>query len=184
MDSTTKRIAINYGLVVSAVAVGYTLVAYIFNEAWLSSQGGGIIMLVAILLVPYFGVRDFRKSNDGFATFREVFSVYMLPLILSTLVGIAFNWLLHHVIDPKLAIRMGERVYERFAEMPEDQRKGVMAFMGAANDAELKAESIKMTAEQVTILGMLKSSGVGIIMYAVVGLIVAAITKKNRPEFQ
>jgi hypothetical protein len=56
--------------------------------------------------------------------------------------------------------------------------------MGAANDAELKAESIKMTTEQVTILGMLKSSGVGIIMYALVGLIVAAITKKNRPEFQ
>jgi hypothetical protein len=68
--------------------------------------------------------------------------------------------------------------------MPEDQRKGVMTFMGAANDAELKAESIKMTTEQVTILGMLKSSGVGIIMYALVGLIVAAITKKNRPEFQ
>ena len=41
-----------------------------------------------------------------------------------------------------------------------------------------------MTTEQVTILGMLKSSGVGIIMYALVGLIVAAITKKNRPEFQ
>ena len=184
MDSTTKRIAINYGLVVSAVAVGYTLVAYIINEAWLSSQGGGIIMLVAILLVPYFGVRDFRKSNDGFATFREVFSVYMLPLILSTVVGLAFNWLLHQVIDPDLAARMGERVYERFAEMPEDQRKGVMTFMGAANDAEFKAESIKMTTEQVTILGMLKSSGVGIIMYAVVGLIVAAITKKNRPEFQ
>jgi hypothetical protein len=108
----------------------------------------------------------------------------MLPLILYTVVGLAFNWLLHHVIDPDLARRMGERVYERFAEMPEDQRKGVMAFMGATNDAEFKAESIKMTTEQTSILGMLKSSGVGIIMYSVVGLIVAAITKKNRPEFQ
>ena len=48
MDSTTKRIAINYGLVVSAITVGYTLVAYIINEAWLSSQGGGIAMLVGL----------------------------------------------------------------------------------------------------------------------------------------
>lgn len=184
MDSTTKRIAINYGLVVSAVAVGYTLVAYIVNEAWLSSQVGGIVMLLAMLLIPYFGVREFKKANDGYATFREAFSAYVLPLILSAVVGLAFNWLMHNVIDSELATRMGERVYERFAEMPEDQRKGVMAFMGAANDAELKAESIKMTTEQVTISGMLKSSGVGIIMYAVVGLIVAAITKKNPPEFQ
>jgi hypothetical protein len=33
-------------------------------------------------------------------------------------------------------------------------------------------------------MGILKSTGVGIIMYAVIGLIVAAVTKKNRPEFQ
>ena len=79
---------------------------------------------------------------------------------------------------------MGERVYERFAEMPEEQRKGVMAFMGAANEAELKAESIKMTVDQTTITGMLKSTGIGIIMYAVIGLIVGAVAKKNRPEFQ
>ena len=62
MDSTTKRIAINYGLIVSSVAVGYTLVAYIINEAWLSSQVGGIVMLDAMLLIPYFGVREFKKA--------------------------------------------------------------------------------------------------------------------------
>ena len=108
----------------------------------------------------------------------------MLPLIVSAVVGLAFNWLMHNVIDSDLATRMGERVYERFAEMPEDQRKGVMTFMGVANDAELKAESIKMTVDQTSIVGMLKSTGIGIIMYAVIGLIVGAVAKKNRPEFQ
>ena len=184
MDSTTKRIAINYGLIVSAVAVGYTLISYIVNEAWLSSQAGGIFMLLAMLVIPYFGVREFKKANDGYATFREAFSAYVLPLIVSAVVGLAFNWLMHNVIDSELATRMGERVYERFAEMPEEQRKGVMAFMGAANEAELKAESIKMTVDQTSIVGMLKSTGIGIIMYAIVGLIVGAVAKKNRPEFQ
>ncbi|MEY3941426.1 MAG: DUF4199 domain-containing protein [Schleiferiaceae bacterium] len=184
MDATTKRIAINYGLLVSAVTVGYTLVAYIINEVWLSSQVGGILMLLAMLVIPYFGVREFKKAHEGYATFREAFSAYVLPLIVSAVVGLAFNWLMHNVIDGELATRMGERVYERFAEMPEEQRKGVMTFMGVSTEAELKAESIKMTVDQTTIMGMLKSTGAGIIMYAIVGLIVAAVAKKNRPEFQ
>ncbi|KRO71788.1 MAG: hypothetical protein ABR83_07075 [Cryomorphaceae bacterium BACL18 MAG-120924-bin36] len=96
MDSTTKRIAINYGLIVSAVAVGYTLISYIVNEAWLSSQAGGIFMLLAMLVIPYFGVREFKKANDGYATFREAFSAYVLPLIVSAVVGLAFNWLMHN----------------------------------------------------------------------------------------
>ena len=41
-----------------------------------------------------------------------------------------------------------------------------------------------MTVDQTTITGMLKSTGIGIIMYAVIGLIVGAVAKKNRPEFQ
>jgi uncharacterized membrane protein (DUF106 family) len=184
MDSTTKRIAINYGLIVSAIAVGYTLVTYIINEAWMSSQVGGVVMLLAILVVPYFGVREFKKANEGYATFREAFSAYVLPLIFSAVVGLGFNWLLHNVIDADLATRTGERIYEQFAEMPEEQRQGVMTFMGAGNEAELKAKSIEMATEQATFMGILKSTGVGIIMYAVIGLIVAAVTKKNRPEFQ
>ena len=184
MDATTKRIAINYGLLVSAVSVGYTLVTYIINEEWMSSQMGGILMLVAILVIPYFGVREFKKANEGYATFREAFSAYLLPLIVSAVVGLGFNWVLHNLIDTELAVRTGERIYERFAEMPEEQRKGVMAFMGAGNEAELKAKSIEMATEQASIMGILKSTGVGIIMYAVIGLIVAAVTKKNRPEFQ
>jgi len=123
MDSTTKRIAINYGLIVSAISIGYTLVTYIINEAWMSSQVGGVLMLLAILVVPYFGVREFKKANEGYATFREAFSAYVLPLIVSAVVGLGFNWLLHNVIDADLATRTGERIYGQFAEMPEEQRQ-------------------------------------------------------------
>ena len=162
MDSTTKRIAINYGLIVSAISIGYTLVTYIINEAWMSSQVGGVLMLLAILVVPYFGVREFKKANEGYATFREAFSAYLLPLIFSAVAGLGFNWLLHNVIDADLATRTGERIYEQFAEMPEEQRQGVMTFMGAGNEAELKAKSIEMATEQATFMGILKSTGVGI----------------------
>ena len=71
MDSTTKRIAINYGLIVSAVAVGYTLISYIVNEAWLSSQAGGIFMLLAMLVIPYFGVREFKRPTTDTPPFAR-----------------------------------------------------------------------------------------------------------------
>jgi len=54
--------------------------------------------------------------------------------------------------------------------------------MGAGNEAELKAKSIEMATEQATFMGILKSTGIGIIMYAVIGLIVAAVTKKKPPR--
>jgi hypothetical protein len=68
-------------------------------------------------------------------------------------------------------------------EMPEEQLQGAMKFMGVASTDELQANLLEKAEESKTVLGQLKGGGMGLVFFAILGLIVAAVTKKNRPEF-
>jgi hypothetical protein len=107
----------------------------------------------------------------------------MLPFIFATVLSLIFNLTFYNFVDADLAGRNAERQFDQMLEMPEDQLKGAMQFMGVASTDELHANLLDKAEESKTILGQLKAGGMGMVFFAILGLIVAAVTKKNRPEF-
>ena len=179
-----KKIAIQYGILSTLVSVLYVLGIYIIDESLFSSRWGGIVVLLATLAVFVVAVLNYKKENGGYASFREAFSAFMLPFIFATLLGVVFNLAFYNVIDADLAGRNGERQFDMMMEMPEEQLNGAMKFMGVATTDELHTQIMEQAASSKTVMGQLKASGMGIVFFSVLSLVVSAVTKKNRPEFE
>jgi hypothetical protein len=94
-----------------------------------------------------------------------------------------FNLTFYNFVDSELAARNGERQFDLMMDMPEDQLQATMKFMGVASTEALHENIMEQSMNAKTITGQLKTTGGGIAIFAILGLVVAAITKKNRPEF-
>jgi len=183
MSPLHKKLAIHYGVIGTLFSVLYVLGIYIIDESLFSSQWGGILVLLGTLILFIVAVLQFKKENGGYASFREAFSAFMLPFIFATVLGLVFNLTFYNFVDADLAARNAERQFVQMLEMPEDQRQVAMEYLGVASTDELHDKLLNEGEESKTVLGQLKGGGIGLVFFAIIGLIVAAVTKKNRPEF-
>ncbi len=184
MTPLMKKIAIQFGVLNTVITVLYVLGIYIVDEALYTSRIGGVLILLATLLVFVWAVIAFKKQNGGYATFREAFSAFILPFIVAALLGMAFNLTFYNLVDADLAARNGERQFDLMLDMPEDQLQATMKFMGASTTEELHATIMEQSLNAKSLTGQLKTTGGAIAIFALLGLVVAAITKKKRPEFE
>jgi len=183
MNPIMKKIAIQYGVLNTVITVLYVLGIYIVVENLYTSRTGGILVLLATLVVFILAVIAFKKQNGGYASFREAFSAFMLPFIVAALLGMVFNLTFYNFVDSELAARNGERQFDLMMDMPEDQLQATMKFMGVASTEALHENIMEQSMNAKTISGQLKTTGGGMAIFAILGLVVAAVTKKNRPEF-
>ena len=184
MNDNMKKTALNFGLIISAVGVLFTLIAYVIDEKLFVNPVATISVLVISIVLPFFAIRSYKKLNNGFASFREAFSAFILPIILSLFVNFLFNMLLHRVIDSDLSSRIGTMAFEGMMDMPDEQLEATLGFMGLESIDELESEMIKKTQEGASAIGSLKSSATGFVFFCIIGLIAAAVFKKNSPEFE
>jgi hypothetical protein len=184
MNENMKKVAINYGLLMASVGIIFTLGCYIIDESLFVNPVGSVSVLIISLAIPFFGIRSYKKLNNGFATFRESFSAFMLPVIVSLFVSLIFNLLMYNVIDSELSSRQGEMAFEEMMEMPEEQLQTTIQFMGIDSIDDLEDKIISEGKKNMSLTGQLKSSAFNFIILAFIALIAAAVSKKNPPEFE
>lgn len=167
--------AIRYGLVLAAIGIVSQLAIYTINVELMASMSSGLIMLViSIALIIYFA-RLLRQSRSGFATFKEMFGDIFTMLMISALVGAIFNYILFNFIDPELATTIKNLTIKNSEAM--FVKLGMSAEQIDLALAEIEKQDMSMTigksVQQLAISG---------IIYAIIGAILAAILKKNKPE--
>lgn len=175
MDSTIKSTASRFGLIIASVGIFYTLMAYLVNLELLVNTFAGIGIWAVNMILLIVAVSQVKKAFGGYLTFKEGFSTFVLTYIISALVSAVFGILLFSVIDPEAAERVQELIIETTVNM--------MERFGAPEDSITEQVEALESTNQFSVVNQVKGFFTGIVLYAVIGLIVAAIMKKNKPEF-
>jgi hypothetical protein len=171
-----KKNGIRIGLIFGLIAVVYSFGAYAIDETLFTKWWLSLLLFVASLFFFIYAMVQTRKQLGGFITFREAFSAFMIPAIVYLFMSTAANMVLFQVIDTELADRVKERMIEASMEwfekmnMPED----------AIDEAITKMEE----QDQFGMVAQLRSFGMAIIFFGVIGAIAAAIIKRNKPMFE
>lgn len=174
MNESMKQIAIKYGVYLSLTNLAYLLYAYLIDSSVFTNTAPGIILFFVAIGFGIFAVGKFKQANGGYATFKEVFSTYILTAIVATLVGTAFTLLIFGLIDPEFGSEVMDQIVEKTLErfegsgLPEDQVDEIIDRIANSDPFGL--------------VGQLKSAAGSIAFNAIVGLIVGAAMKKNNPE--
>ena len=123
------------------------------------------------------GIVSVAKAKDileGFISFKQAFTAYFVTVAIGVLISVVFNIILFVFIDPEAAQQLQQQIIDNTVNMME----------GFGAPADAIAEQVdKMESQNQFSLGtQLMSIAWQLLIYAVIGLIVAAIMKKSNPD--
>ncbi len=176
MNPLVKKYGIKFGLMVAAVSVGYTLIAYLFNEQLFVNWWMGIIILVVNFVLLLMSVISLKKEQGGFIEFKDAFSVFTLSWIVNAGISIVFTILLFNVIDTELSTRV--------VDMSIEATVSILEKFNSPQEGIDEAIAKIQEQDNYSIVGIVKGNLLGIVFASILGLIVAAFMKKPKPIFE
>jgi len=175
VEETTPLLqsAIRAGVILGLISTVITYAIYFIDYTLMVSSWVGFGTFALMLaVVIYFGI-EYRKEIGGFMSFGKAFRFSFIALVTSAFISSIASILLFNVIDPNLAVTLGDLQLENSLAMMD--RFG----MGNALSSDQIDEMRISMYENYTISGIIKTFGILIIGSAFFSLILGAIIKKK-----
>lgn len=173
-NSIIKKLSLRYGLLTGAISAVLSLVCWIINPVMqYTTTGISLLFLIVVIVLLVAFSLEIRKKIGGYWSFGEAFKSLFIMSVYISIVTIAFHYILFNFIDPTLSQTVTEAMSSKLeadlskAGMSQDKIDEINKSIVGKFDANFKNEAINL--------------GVGIIIYAVIDLIIAAIVKKQAP---
>ncbi len=172
MEKSLKSLSMNNGLILGLVLSVITVLVYavsldLFTEWWL----GIILFVIAIGMGAYSGIKV--KQQQEFLSFKEAFTAYFITIAVGTLIATIVGIVIFTFVDPDAAQYLNEQILILTKEtmqsfgMPEEAMQEALVKAEETNNFSLAAQS--------------QSYVIRLVIYTLLGLIVALIVKKNNP---
>ncbi|MBF9255320.1 DUF4199 domain-containing protein [Pontibacter sp. 172403-2] len=166
---SVTAVALKYGLITALVGIVYSLVLNVLDLAtnqWLTSLS--YLILIAGLVLA---MKDFKANNYGYMSYGQGLGVgSLLSAIFGLLSGI-FSWIYTTYIDPEFMARMQEVQRTKMLEQ-------------GLSDEQIDTALGMAEKFQNPITMIFGSMAVFLIIGFILSLIIAAIIKNKRPEFE
>jgi hypothetical protein len=167
--TSVKSVAIRYGLLTGFVSVIYSFILFVGNlsENKILSSLSYVILIVGIILAH----KHFKRENGGYMSFGQGLGIgSLLSVILGVMSGI-FMYIYMKFIDSSFLERMREMQVAELEKrnMSDEQIEQAMAI----TDKMMGPEMMVVWAIVATLL-----------MGFLLSLIISAITKRTRPDYE
>lgn len=173
MENSIKSNSINYGLYLGGLLSLLTVLVYAVNLDLMTNTWYGISLLILIVVFGIISIAKGKGIQEGFISFKQSFTAYFLTVLIGLVISTIVSYIIFNIVDPDAAIILKEKTIE-----------ATISFMeGFGAPAETIAEAVEKIENdnQFSISNIMMSLAMQMVMFSIVGLIVAAIMKKN-PE--
>jgi len=168
---STKKFAINNGLLLGLLSVIIGVVMYVTNMHLEQSPINMILGTAITVGVLVYAFNQFKKASVGFMSLGQALKLGMGIILISTIIGVIWNFVLMNVIEPTMLEQMQELQMEKMIEsnpdMPQSQ-------IDAAKEMSAKFSSPAIVAAFQIALGLI----FGFILTLITGLVM----KRNNPN--
>ncbi|MCX2681559.1 DUF4199 domain-containing protein [Galbibacter sp. EGI 63066] len=128
---TTKKYALNYGLLIGGVGIIFSLMLHFMDMQYDQSAGKTIISTLILVVLVVLAIYQFKKANGGLLSLGDALKVGMGAAAIAALITVLYLLLYVNVIDPDF--------HEKVAEM---SRAGMLK-----NNPEMSQEQMDQTIE-------------------------------------
>ncbi|OBQ55455.1 DUF4199 domain-containing protein [Tamlana sp. s12] len=174
MENSLKSIATNYGLYLGALLALITVLAYAIDLELLVNTWVGIFIMIAIIVFGIISVAKVKQAQNGFASFKQAFTAYFITVLIGLLISTLVSFLLFNFIDTDAADILKQKTIEKTVSMLEGFNTPVEAIDQAVTEIESQ--------NQYSIGNIAKGLAGYLVVFSIIGLIVAAAMKKSNPE--
>jgi hypothetical protein len=176
-----NKLSVKNGLLIGGIYVVLSAIFHIidplmaFTNIWVQFLTFVIIIAIVVILAV-----DVRKKVGGFWNFGQAYRGLIIGTLFITLFSIGYGFVLFKFIDPSLPGKVKdvtvEKLQERLTKAGMDQDK-IDKVSEPLTNGDFEARL------QPTFKNELTNFGVGLLIYAIIDLIIAASIKKEPPLF-
>ncbi len=175
MEKALKSSSATYGLYLGLILAALTIIGYSVSLDLFTKWWFGIIFLLVVIIIGIMSSMKARKLLGGFISFKNAFTSYFIAILVGIVISSIVSILIFNVVDPDAATMLQEKIIESQVAMLEN--------FGAPQEAIDKTVSdIQAGGNMYSIGNILKSIAFQLVGFSIVGLIVAAVVKKNDPN--
>ena len=171
------NITSTHGLVGAVVNFSLVLLIYVVNLNLMAEWWFAILALLVLAVVMFTGTIATRKANGNSLSFGQAWLASMSVAFVAQVVTAILTGVLYYMIAPELP--------DILTEITLEKTRTTMESFGLSGDLlEAQMKELRDTMQEVyTWKGLLKNSAGGMVMWAFVSLIVAAVCKRRSQEF-
>ena len=169
------------GLLMAGLVILISIIIYLAGpEAIAGSMWSGMLIGLVSIAIWIIGLCliavQLRKTAGGIIGFGTLYKQLLIVVVVAVFGATAFDYILHGLIDPSFMEQARElsvdMLYEQVGDSLSDEEmdKMIERVTSQYNRSDVKA--------------MAKNFAIGVLVWAIVSLILAAIFKKKDPEFE
>ncbi|QIL75515.1 DUF4199 domain-containing protein [Hymenobacter sp. HDW8] len=167
---STTSVGLRYGLLTGIVSIIYSFI--LLATSLEQNTALGLLSLLILAGGIYLAHKFYKENNGGFMSYGQGLGIGTLISLIAGLLGGIFRYVYTEFIDPSVTQRVM------------DQTRAKMEEAGNMSDAQID-QAIQMSQRFSSgpvgiVIAVLGSALIGFL----ISLIIAAITKHNRPEFE
>ena len=171
MEEKTKapfwKTALIYGAIVGFVGILVGVIFYVMDmtaENWTN----WVSMLISLIILVYCLVTYRKDHLGGYASFGQIYKMTLVIGIIATVLGLLYFYILV-TLDPEVLEKMKIVAEQRILDNPRIP-EGYL-------DTALERVEKSMQIGRMMVMQLI----FGPVMYAIIGLVLAAFIKKNNP---
>ena len=166
---TTSSVGLRYGLLVGVVSIIFSFILFVTQADQSPVRWLGLVILIGGMVLAH---NAYKAANHGFMNYSEGLGIGAIMSIVSGTLSTAFSFIYMKFIEPEYMSRVMETTRTKMEEK------------GGMSDEQI---------DQAMVMMQKFSSGGWMILFGVLGsllfgfliaLVVSAITKKSKPEFE
>ena len=175
MEKTLKSSATSYGIYLALILSSFTIIGYaiyldLFTKWWF-----GIGQLLLVIIFGIVSAVSARKLLGGFISFKDAFTAFFITIAIGLVIPALIGLVIFNFVDPDAATLLQEKIVESQLSMMEK-----FGAPQASIDEAMK--QMEAQGSFFSISNSLKSIAYQLVGFSVVGLIVAAVVKRNDPD--
>ena len=174
MKEKNASVGIKWGLILGGILAAFNIIMYTVDITLFVNTAVNFLPTITIVVIGVLVAKEYKATNEGFGSFGDIFKNTFFAFAIGVFISILIQYILFHFIDPDVGEQIKELKIEKAVDLIE--RFGV----------ELPEEALdKMDETDPFTLKNLISSFVTVTFGNILlGLIIAAFTKNEKPEFE
>jgi hypothetical protein len=173
MEKSTS-VGIKWGLTLGGILAAFTVIIYSIDISLFVNTAVSLIPMLVVIAIGIMVAREYKSQNEGFGSFGDIFKNILVAFAIGVFISLVIKYILFNFIDPAAAEQIMELTIEKTADMIEgfgvEMPEEALDKMLETNPFALK-----------NIITTFVSLTFGNIIFS---LIIAAITKNEKPEFE
>ncbi|MBF8149338.1 DUF4199 domain-containing protein [Winogradskyella sp. F6397] len=175
MDKSLKSSAVNNGLYLALILSSFTIIGYavyldLFTQWWF-----GIGQMLLVIIFGIVSSIKAKKLLGGFISFKDAFTAFFITIAIGISIPAVIGFVIFNIVDAEAATILQEKII--------DNQLAMMERFGAPQQSIDEAMAQIQKEESFFSIGnTIKTTAYQLLGFSVIGLIVAAVTKKKDPH--